>query len=348
MDLKEVLMTGALFGALVSGSVSCSPQTPEAYLRPNPPDEKVVQENTEVFDPTVDILFVIDNSGSMSAHQRNLATNVDKFTSTFINSSILDYNIGVVTTDMDGTSYGSGGRCCGKLVGYVRVVTKATQNADMVLSENLLSPGTGGSAEEKSFDPVAAALTPPLINGFNAGFYRPDASLVVIFLTDAEDQSRDTDAKGLYELLLKLKGGNADRILAYGVIVPSNDTLNCRRDDGGARPRRIEDFLSRVVNKNNNIMNICDPDYGVRLAGMAQDIVKRIGNVIYLNRPPDLKSIRVTYGTQTLPMDYEKGWSFDAKKNAVILGAKIPWGSQPTGSRVKVFYNAAVLPPASP
>jgi hypothetical protein len=343
MNCKYILGLGVVsLGILFLGVVSCSPENPKAYIKPVVPEEKVIQDNTEVFDPKVDILFVVDDSGSMASHQRNLATNVAKFTSTFTKSSVLDYNIGIVTTDMTGSSWGSRKVCCGKMVGSTRIVNKNTPNADQTLARNLIV-GTDGSASEASFDPVVAALSAPLLTGWNNGFYRPDASLVIIFLTDAEDQSDNVDAAGLYRFLLNLKHGNASKLLSYGVLVPTNDTLDCNRDDGYSSPRRIESFLAMVPNNKNNIMNICDPDYGTRLASMAKDIVDKVGNIIYLSRAPDFLSIRVSYGNIELPQDYHKGWSFDPKKNAIMLGDKIDWSSQPSGSRIKVFYNAATF-----
>ncbi len=336
VNYKNVLV----FGLLALGVASCSPENPKAYIKSVLPDEKVIQDNTEVFDPKVDILFVVDNSGSMSNHQRNLATNVAKFTSTFTKSSVLDYNIGIVTTDMDGNSWGNSLPCCGQLIGSSRVVNKNTPGADQILANNFLV-GTNGSATEASFAPVMAALSAPLLNGWNTGFLRPDASLVIIFLTDAEDQSVRVNATELYKFLLNLKLNDAAKILAYGVIVPTIDTMRCQRDEDGTTPKRIESFLSMVSNNKNNIMNICDPDYGTRLASMAKDIVDKVGNIIYLSRAPDFNSIRVSYGSINLPEDYHSGWSFDPKKNAILLGDKIDWSSQPSGSRIKVFYNAA-------
>jgi hypothetical protein len=335
MELRYLL--GA--GMLAIGVASCSPETPKAYLTPDVPEEKVIQDNTQVFDPKVDILFVVDNSGSMASHQRNVSANVTKFTSTFTKSSVLDYNIGIVTTDMVGRNWGARKDCCGQLVGVNRVVNKNTPNADSVLASNFLV-GTDGSSTEASFDPVVMALSQPNLTGWNYGFYRPDASLVVIFMTDAEDQSDNTTPQGLYSFLLNLKQGDASKILAFGVIVPTDDTMNCPRDEPRVTPKKIESFLSMVQNKN-NIMNICDPDYGTRLANMAKDIVDKVGNLIYLNRAPALDTIHVYYGSAELPQDYETGWSFDPKKNAIILGSKIKWNSQPSGSRVKVSYTAA-------
>lgn len=335
MELRYLLGVGLL--ALTAAS--CSPEAPKEYLTPIAPEEKVIQDNTQVFDPKVDILFVVDNSGSMDTHQRNLSANVAKFTQTFTKSSVLDYNIGIVTTDMQGGGWGTTKPCCGQLVGSVRVVNKNTPGADQVLARNFVV-GTNGSATEASFDPVVAALSQPNLTGWNSGFYRPDASLVVIFLTDAEDQSDNTSPQSLYSFLLNLKQGDISKILAYGVIVPTNDTMRCDRDDGRT-PQRIETFLGMMPNNKTNIMNICDPDYGTRLATMAKDIVDKVGNIIYLDRAPALDTIHVYYGSAELPQDYQTGWSFDPKRNAIILGSKINWGSQPNGSRVKVSYTAA-------
>ncbi len=312
---------------------ACSPVADQVYMKPVQKVEKVTENPDAVyFDPSVDILFVVDNSGSMMTHQTNLSRNISLFTSNFYKKSILDYHIGVVTTDM-------GWRAGGYLVGNPKFVTKATPNGDGLLANNLMV-GTDGSATEKSFDPVYKALDPLMQQGPNAGFYRPSASLVVIFITDAEDQS-DISALDLHQTLLRLKGGVARRVLSYGVIVPSTVT-NCERDEF-TRPARIETFLSMVFNgsQGKNVHNLCDPAFGDKLADMAKDIVDLIGRKIYLNRVPNIDSIKVTYGNMVLPSDEKTGWVFDPKENAIILGEKIDWASQPIGSRVMVDYTAA-------
>lgn len=334
LSLKKMMIA---FGISVLALAACSPEAERQTAKGINNQDKIEEDNnTQIFDPTVDILFVIDNSGSMQTHQRNLANNVSLFTSTFTKGSVLDYNIGVVSTDMDGP----GGDCCGKLVGGIRVVTKATPNADQVLAGNILL-GINGSGYEKVFDPVMAALSAPLVTGWNNGFYRQNANLAVIFITDAEDQSR-SDASSFYNFLVNLKGGNKDKVLGYGVIIPKADTFNCMRD-AYEDPDKIEEFLKMVKNAKagTNVMNLCAPDYGKQLADLAKDIVEEVGNTIYLNRVPDVSTIRVTFGAVDLPQDASKGWSFDPAKNAIILGSKIDWTVQPSGSRVKVYYSAA-------
>jgi hypothetical protein len=334
-----------ILGLIFSLTTSCSPVGTDAHLLPVIRDDKLEQDNAQfTFDPRVDILFVVDNSASMAVHQDNLAKNVSKFTSTFTNSSILDYNIGVVTTDTSGDPYtGDEDKCCGKLVGEIaKVVSKTTPGANEILADNIMV-GINGDSYEKVFDPIVMALSPALLTGWNAGFYRQDASLAVIFITDAEDQSRYNDPQRAYQFLTGLKNGNKNKVLGYGVIVPSNDTSRCERDETKVTPRRIEEFLKLVTNSPGNIMSLCDPDYGTRLANLAKDIVEKVGSTIYLDRPPVLKTVHVTYGSLDLPRDADTGWSYDLEKNAIVLGRHIDWNSQPIGSRVKVSYTAAEI-----
>jgi len=319
---------------------ACSPEASKEYIKPEMQKTQVTQDpNAQYFDPSVDILFVVDNSGSMGDHQTNLASNISLFTNQIAQNSILDYHIGVVSTDMDYCYYPPCSNQDGALVGDVtKVVSNSTPNLVQVLSANLLL-GTGGSGKEQSFAPIEAALTPPLVNGANAGFYRPTATLAVIFITDAEDQS-SVSPQQLYSDLLKMKNGDAKKVLGYGVIVPTTEQ-NCPRDEPDVTPVRIETFLGLVQNgkKQGNILSLCAPDYGQRLADLAKDIVEQVGSVIYLNRLPNVNTIQVTYGSAPLPKDADKGWSFDPARNAIVLGKHIDWNSQPSGSRVMVNYD---------
>lgn len=320
---------------------ACSPKSESLYLPPvQKLDQQVEDPNAVYFDPTVDILFVVDNSGSMGSHQTNLIRNIDLFVNAFLNNSILDYNIGVITTDM--CDQGQASYCGGELVssGGVTFVNRKTSNASSVLRRNL-NLGIDGSGSEAVFGPVKAALSTNL-NTTNKGFYRQNATLLTIFVTDAEDQSQRLDAVDLKNFLLNLKNGDAKKIISVGVIVPSNDTTNCPRD-AWDKPKRIEQFLSffPLAAGQTNELSLCSPTYGADLSAIANTVVNQIGRVIYLGRAPVMASLHVMYGNIELPSDYSTGWVYDSAKNAIILGDKINWSAQPSGSRIKVFYDAA-------
>jgi hypothetical protein len=77
-------------------------------------DDTLVDARVDAFVPTgdgggeeegcakIDILFVVDNSGSMAQEQANLATNFPQFISV-IEASGLDYRVAITTTGMDFT-----------------------------------------------------------------------------------------------------------------------------------------------------------------------------------------------------------------------------------------------------
>ena len=198
--------------------------------------------------------------------------------------------------------------------------------------------GTRGSAEERPLDAADLAFSTANLNGWNAGFHRPGSTLIVVFITDAEDQSQ-IEAKELMEKLVVLQRGDHRKVLLYGAIVPSSVTGGCSRDHG--YPVKLELFLSLSDTAPNNVMSLCDPDFGSRLAEFAVDIVEKASSVMYLSRPPDVNSIRVLFGNMELPRDPYIGWSFDPRLNAISLGKNVDWLSQPAGSEVKVYYNEA-------
>jgi len=320
--------------------LACSPDSSKSryfIASPDMTNDKVEGDtNSEIFDGDIDILFVIDDSGSMDTHQTNLVRNIDRFVNAFLGRANVNYRIGVITSSFEASYYSK--NCCGKLVGSPNVVDSNTPTAMPVLSRNLLV-GTSGSGLEKVFDPIRAALTSPLVDTENAGFYRPNAYLAVIFITDAEDQS-SMNPDELYNFLVDLKGQKS-RILSYGVVIPSSDTSGCARDEYNRPPARIEKFLDMMPNAGRNLFSLCDPNFGDSIAAIAEDLVDYVGSEVFLSRLPIPSTIEVSFGSQMIPMDREKGWTYNPSKNAIGFGKKVQWSLQPTGTRVKVSYEVA-------
>ncbi|MBI2062064.1 MAG: VWA domain-containing protein [Nitrospirae bacterium] len=140
----------------------------------------------------VDVLWVIDDSGSMSEEQSNLATNFDAFFRQF-RALNLDYHLGVVTTDCDSynsTYYGSKPLCGAlrKLSNGAVTIDSNTPQAEKEWA-TISRPGTSGSGNEKPLLAAREALTSRETDKTNAGFRRAGASLVVILVTDEVDHS---------------------------------------------------------------------------------------------------------------------------------------------------------------
>lgn len=328
-----------LIGILASFGCSDTNKSTKLIRIPKKVQEKDDRKGDvqNAFFPTVDILFVVDDSGSMQGFQDNLAQNIDLFVASLKSLAVLKYHIGVVTTDMDDDERS------GRLYAYGSnplFVDSSTLGGDLILRSNLMV-GTNGSASEEMFSPVKAALSSPLVDSTNAGFYRSNAHLAVIFLTDSEDQS-DLSPGEIFDFLKSLKRGDDRKVMSYGVVIPSG-VSGCSRDYG--EPTKIESFvdMANAGSGSRRIFNICDPDFGKHLTKIRDDMVSQIGLFIYLDELPAVDTIQVFWGTQQIDSDYDKGWVYDNKRNAIHLGKDIELLEQP-GAELVVRFKPAKLP----
>jgi hypothetical protein len=79
---------------------------------------------------------------------------------------------------------------------------------------------SGENDDEQPVSAVITALNEPWVNNQNEGFLRDEALLVVIAITDEDEQPTDGmpgDSQGLYNLLVGAKGGDPDRVVFLGV-----------------------------------------------------------------------------------------------------------------------------------
>ncbi|MCM2283030.1 MAG: VWA domain-containing protein [Bdellovibrionaceae bacterium] len=327
-----------LCATAVMSLAACSPASQKLVEQPRGKFEKVKDKGDTkmIFTPKVDILFVVDDSGSMLNHQDNLAANIQLYAEELDKNKILQYRVGVITTSTDTYAPGPGEN--GLLVGSPAVIERGTPNGVSVLAQNL-KVGISGSGTEKFFEPVKSALTPPLVHNENAGFYRPEAFLALVFITDTDDQSSGVSSRQFYDFLTQLKG-DKEKVLFYAAYIPSLDA-KCNRS-GEELPRRIEDLLFISGGKG---FGLCDADFGAKLAGIGTDLVNRVGKRLLLSRPPDVSTIEVRYGNQVIPNDARLGWTYDPAQNALVFGDDVVFTDQGANTEVEVNFIAAEYPP---
>ena len=143
------------------------------------PDFSVFDEFFQVPPEAVDILLVVDNSCSMLAEQDKLGDEFEAFVE-FFHVAQTDYHIGVTTTDMYVAA--------GALIGNPYFITAATPNPGQVFRDSV-AVGADGSGFERGFQAAWTALSPNYQASINAGFYREEAALSVIFVSDEDDGS---------------------------------------------------------------------------------------------------------------------------------------------------------------
>ncbi|MFT4623414.1 MAG: hypothetical protein ACI8PZ_002070, partial [Myxococcota bacterium] len=201
-------MRGTLLLPVLLTLVACDQEynissDPDAYGDPNSQKLETPSRTDRVLqitNPEVDILWVIDNSCSMSEEQDELAANFPEFMAYFLDSS-LDYHIGVVSTDMDDRSHSGLLQSAG---GGMRWIDTETDDAVMRFSQ-MTRLGTDGSADEQG---RAAAYTALELRAENDGFLRGEkAGLHVIVVSDEDDYSRDSpiSSEEFIEYMLNLK-----------------------------------------------------------------------------------------------------------------------------------------------
>jgi hypothetical protein len=158
----------------------------------------------------VDIVFVIDNSGSMMEEQANLARNFPLFMDELAGLQGADFQIASVSSDLgagpaanQGCAIAGGDRgvfcsirgndfCsrCGVDINrgrFLRTVNPNYAGNIRNVFSCMSTFGTGGCGYEHSVGALRAALRAPE----NAGFLREDAYLAFIIITDEDDCSAD-------------------------------------------------------------------------------------------------------------------------------------------------------------
>lgn len=145
----------------------------------------ITDRAVQTLQPAADILFVVDNSGSMGDDQDALATNFPRFVQALDGSGI-EYHVGVTTTDLSTAQAGQL-----REVDGVRFVTPDTPDPVGTFSQ-MVRVGTNGSPVERGLGATWLALELNLNEPENRGFYRPDASLHTVVVSDEDDQTETT------------------------------------------------------------------------------------------------------------------------------------------------------------
>lgn len=261
----------------------------------------------EYFGQATDILFVIDDSGSMSLIQDKLRSNFDFFLDQL--NSLAHYHIGVVTTSCDTPEK------CGTLVnGYV---TPETPDRVEVISKNL-SVGVDGSGRETPLDSLHAATSKAKSDGLNKGFLRDHAAFLTVIVTDAEDQST-IGGDELARNLLALKAESS--IFVHGIMVTASNNI-CVRDDYTAKAIKLEAFV--VDWMKGSTSSICSSDFGQELADIARKFTGITSRRIPLMITPKEPSLHLyVNGVELLRGLPEESWLYSPLENEIIIGERV-------------------------
>lgn len=290
------------------GVLSNDPDRPAAYVQVAASAAalgEAVDEHTQNGEGQTDVLFVIDNSGSMTEHQNKVASNIASFF-VYFQSLQLDYHMGVVTTDVDCPDQR------GRLQGSPTFITPLTSNPEAALAQ-AVSVGENDCGNESGLAAMEMALTEPNLSTANAGFLRDDAFLSVVLLSDEPEQS-SPGSQYYIDFLADLKPD--PNMLSVSTIVGDRSS-GCDEicgwlsvdADPGDKYIDVQEAYPGVFD------SICTCDFSQTLTNIGWSSAG-FQSVFGLSQVPgDPGSIQVEIAGQPAG-----GWTYDASANAVVFG----------------------------
>ncbi len=310
----------------------------------------------------IDILWVIDDSGSMATSQNNIITNFNSFIQRFQTLNY-DFNMAFISTDayMDLTDTQSGNPyrttyCAGynkkcsvfrdgpakvstpALHSGTPIITKLTAGISQVFNLNA-AQGTQGYGDERPFLSIKVALDNPA----NTGFRRPDAYLAVIIVSDEDDYSQSVMTPALETLpgngyLTDSHIHSVDSYVQY-LSDYTQSTATVKNFSVSAitiMDQTCLDFLNTTFARRlgSRLMQIADKTGGTKasLCGnfgeslqLISDKVLTLTSSFKLDREPLKETLKVAVNGVSVSENELNGWTYDPAAVTVNFhGSSIP------------------------
>lgn len=280
-----------------SASLSASPVAGEDVLDTFPVDDA----------PPVDVLFAVDQSGSMDDNASSLGDNFGAFV-TAVEAATTGWQAGVVTYD-DGCT--NGGVLTASTPGFATTFRDAvTLGEDRDIAD-----------DEALFQIVDRALAQSGPGGCNEGFLRDGALLHVIVVSDEPERSPEQASAWTWDWWVgAFQGYLADPadLRISGVI----DLDGCGE---GA-----DNYAEAIAATGGEAASICAGDWSATVASLASATTAGLWSYP-LSAEPLADTLVVTVdGAATTAQ-----WTWDATANAVVFATK------PDGEQVEVTYAVA-------
>jgi hypothetical protein len=252
-----------------------------------------------------DILWVVDNSCSMSEEQGSLAVNFAAFVQ-IVEALDMDYQIAVTTTDVADQ---------GQFQGSVPIITTSTPDPAGTFAANS-SLGVNGSGIEQGLDGAYLALTSPNIDpgGANYGFLRDGAGLRIIFVSDEAEQSTMLPSPADFASYFQGLKPNPDHVILSDI---SGGLAGCNGSGGSAGAGAGYVQASQLTGGIS--ASICDPNWVSTLSSLAW-LSLSVADTFELSQTPVEDTIEVrlsTNGINFVPIFV--GWTYDSALNAVVF-----------------------------
>ncbi|MFM2246272.1 MAG: hypothetical protein RL071_2346 [Pseudomonadota bacterium] len=268
----------------------------------------------------VDLLWVIDDTPSMESARQTLGAALVGALGE-LDALGLQWQVGVVSAALDDPALGV-------LDGQPWILRPGLAGAEDALLDTVTAGG--GRDPTGGLGVAALALSPPLRDGANRGFRRPDAALQVIVVSDDDDQSEailGDDPAGAFLDLLADEAAASGRAARLSAIVGAPGT-GCSGVDGTALPG---DRYAAVAAESGGLLgDVCTADLRAVVRGLGDLAVELPRSFPLAAAPID--------GTLQVEVDGEPtgAWTLRLDPPELVLDA-----APPAGAELRVSYRAA-------
>lgn len=262
---------------------------------------EVDESFTQVAYARLDVLFVVDGTGSMAQEQSGIAAAAGTFVAA-LDELGLAWQLGVVR--MDAADEGA-------LLGRPWILTPECEDPATTLA-SALQVGTSSAPPSAGLDVAAMAIEDA--SGQNLGFRRPDAALHVIFVSDGDDESGaylGDDPVSAFEQLLKDEADRSGHVARASAIV-DDGSASC--DGGGFDTLPGTRFLDVAAATGGRVASICTTDF-TEVAQATADVAVEGATVFPLQAVPAEGSVLVTVDGARV----NAGWSVDYAAPALVF-----------------------------
>lgn len=324
-------------------------------------EQSTFQQSSDFQPRKIDILWVIDNSGSMQTSQANLIENFNSFINKFKTLNY-DFHMAVTSTDAYLDAVDTGGsyknaycpafnkKCSVLRDGPGKDITAALHSGFSILDRTVsnltsvftLNAGQGvqGYGDERAFQSLKTTLQNPT----NAAFLRPDAFLAIIIVSDEDDFSHSSLTPALETLPSNgyLTDSRIHKVSDYvtfldtltkstpGIRNYSVNTISIL--DEACKTQLNTTFTGRKIGQ--RYINLADltggakaslcDDFGGSLQ-LISDMVLTLSSSFKLDREPLPETIKVIVDGVAIANDAVNGWTYDSSNLTVNFhGTSIP------------------------
>lgn len=268
-------------------------------------NKKTFSTSVAPSDNQVDVLLVIDDSGSMYKDTSRLAPKLAGFVDQLDGSNI-DWQMCITTTDTEyfqgrpiqwGTGFGSG------FTPINHILRRSTGNLNAIFIDTMRWIGAGFSSDEQGIKAMNLAIK----DNSRSKCFRDKAALQVIVISDEDERSvggnysiSPNDYKPLGPLntpesfinTVREEFSPGKKVIVNSIVV-KDATCKAQQEAQGERSFYGNSYINLSHRTNGNTESICAPDYSNCLGLFYQNVKMTLGSVNLQCNPDPLNNVKV-------------------------------------------------------